>query len=87
MERFLNLASWALIVLYAAALFIWAVGTFGWFGQERDPLSAVYLMPLGLPWTIFAGALPDAVLPWAGALSPLINIAILRWMARRFASS
>ena len=87
MARFLNKAFWALVALYAAALFIWAVGTFGWFGQERDPLSAVYLVLLGLPWTIFAGGAPDAALPWIGALAPLVNIAILRWLARWFAKS
>jgi hypothetical protein len=27
--RFLNAAFWALVALHAAALFIWAVGTFG----------------------------------------------------------
>ena len=87
MARVLNAAFWALAALYAAALFIWAVGTFGWFGQERDPLSAVFLVPLGLPWTIFAGGAPDAALPWIGALAPLLNIAILRWLAGRFARS
>jgi len=32
----LNVAFWVLIALYAAALFIWTVGTFGWFGQEHE---------------------------------------------------
>ena len=87
MARFLSVAFWALIALYAAALFIWAVGTFGWFGQERDPLSALFLVPLGLPWTILVIGAPDATLPWIGALAPLVNVAILRWLAQRFSKS
>ena len=85
--RLLNVAFLALIALYAAALFIWAVGTFGWFGQERDPLSALFLVPLGLPWTIVSIGAPDAVLPWIGGLAPIVNIAILRWLAYRFSKS
>lgn len=81
MARLLTVAFWALIALYAAALFVWAVGTFGWFGQERDPLSGVFLVPLGLPWTMLADGAPDAALPWIGALAPLVNIAILGWLA------
>ena len=87
MARLLKVAFWALIGLYAGALFIWAVGTFGWFGQERDPLSAVFLVALGLPWTILAGGAPDATLPWIGALVPLVNIAILRWLTQYFTKS
>ena len=40
---------WAFVILYVGALFIFLVGTFGWLGQERDPLSGVFLLPLGLP--------------------------------------
>lgn len=87
MARLLEIASWTLIALYAAALFVWAVGTLGWFGQERDPLSAVFLVPLGLLWTLFASGAPEATLPWIGGLAPLVNIAILRWLARRLANS
>jgi hypothetical protein len=62
--------------LYAIALFLLAVGTFGWFGQEKDPLSGVFLMPLGLPWTIIADRLGFG--GWLTAvLAPAINAAIL----------
>lgn len=37
---------------YAAALAVLAIGTFGLFGQERDPLSGAYVILLGLPWTL-----------------------------------
>lgn len=39
---------WAFLIfvgLYVVALFLLAVGTFGWFGQERDPLSAIRRVP------------------------------------------
>jgi len=59
------------------ALFILAVGTFGWFGQERDPLSGIFLIVLGQPWVMAIDSLPDPLRPWAAALAPLINIALV----------
>ncbi|SIS87261.1 hypothetical protein SAMN05421759_1053 [Roseivivax lentus] len=47
--------------LWAVASTLLLVGTFGLFGQERDPLAGVFLMPLGLPWTVLP--LPGAI--WA----------------------
>jgi len=35
------------------------IGTFGLFGQEKDPLSAVFLIPLGLPWFIWVVGFPE----------------------------
>ncbi len=70
--------------LYAAALALLAVGTFGLFGAQRDPLSGVYVVLLGLPWVRFADAAPAAVAPWLAALSPALNLAIL-WGACRLA--
>ena len=71
------LAIFALLCLLALALFL--IGTFGLFGQEKDPLSAVFLLPLGLPWNLLLDPLPDAVRPWAAALAPLLNL-ILLWL-------
>ena len=73
---------WAVIVigvLYLLALFLWAVGTFGWFGQEPDPLSAVFLIPIGLPWNRFGEGLAIAL------LAPLANVAILEGLSRLLA--
>lgn len=70
------------VVLYVLALALLLIGTFGWFGQERDPLSGVFLLPLGLPWNLLAdrlGAGGAAVM----ALAPLVNAAILFWLWRR----
>ncbi|MBT8427259.1 MAG: hypothetical protein KJO02_04435 [Erythrobacter sp.] len=68
--------------LYALALLLLAIGTFGWFGQPQDPLSGVFLIPLGLPWNFIAD--------WLGAISapvaiaaPAINAAILYWLWKR----
>ncbi|MCA0902848.1 hypothetical protein [Qipengyuania aquimaris] len=76
---------WAFIVftaLYAIALFLLTVGTFGWFGQEQDPLSGVFLMPLGLPWNILADRL-GLMGPWVAILAPAINAGILYWLWKR----
>ncbi|MBX7492284.1 hypothetical protein K3163_03575 [Qipengyuania sp. 1NDW9] len=70
------------VVLYALALFLLAVGTFGWFGQEQDPLSGVFLMPLGLPWNILGDRLGLGG-PLLAILSPAINAATLYWLWKR----
>lgn len=68
--------------LYVLALAPLAVSTFGLFGQEEDPASGVFLLPLGLPW--------NALADWLGAegvavilLAPLVNVAILYWLWKR----
>ncbi len=70
------------LLLYAVALFLLAVGTFGWFGQDRDPLSGVFLIPLGLPWVWLgdAAGLPG---PALAILAPAINAGILYWVWKR----
>ncbi len=65
-------------VLWAIAVLLLLIGTFGWFGQEQDPLSGVFLLPFGLPWNLFLDGLPDAAKPWGAALAPGINLIILR---------
>lgn len=76
---------WVFIVfmaLYVLALFLLAVGTFGLFGQEQDPLSGVFLMPLGLPWNLLGDRMGLAG-PWIAILAPAINAAILYWLWKR----
>lgn len=68
--------------LYLVALALFLIGTFGLFGQARDPLAGVFLMPLGLPWVLWTGGFPDPWLPWLAALAPLLNLAILRMLCR-----
>jgi hypothetical protein len=67
----------ALLVLYLGALALLAVGSLGLFGSERDPLAAVFLIPLGLPWNLFIDRLPEASHPWLAAAAPLLNILLL----------
>lgn len=74
------------MVLYLVALVLLLIGTFGLFGQERDPLAGVFLVPLGLPWVVWMDGLPDALLPWVGIFAPLINLAVLALLCRGFAS-
>ena len=63
--------------LYVLAIAIWALGTFGWFGVEKDPLSGVFLIILGQPWVRWIDALPEVMWPAGGILTPLINVAII----------
>ncbi|NDR57006.1 hypothetical protein FPS10_11300 [Pseudoruegeria sp. M32A2M] len=75
----------AFAALYLVALALLLIGTFGLFGQERDPLAGVFLMPLGLPWSLWLEGLPESVLPFAAALAPLVNLTILGFVCRHLA--
>jgi hypothetical protein len=75
--------STSLTAAYALALFLLAVGTWGWLGAERDPLSGIFLIPLGMLWTLFIGSVGKFD-PFGGVspavlamLAPAINLAIL----------
>ena len=70
-------------IAYALALLVFLTGTFGWFGQEEDPLSGLFLLPLGLPWNLIE--LPDRCLPWLGAVSPAANLTVL-WLICKWRS-
>jgi hypothetical protein len=74
-----------LALAYLLALVVFAVGTFGWFGADRDPLSGAYLIVLGMPWVLlpFDAVVGEAGLPVVGILAPLINLAILWALCRR----
>ncbi len=74
---------WIFAGLYAAAFFLFLVGNFGWFGQERGPLAGVFLVPLGLPWNLLWDWLGDRALPAVGLLAPAVNLGILYWLWRR----
>lgn len=63
-----------------AALF--AIGTFGLFGQEVDPLSGIFLLPLGLPWNRFLDGFDEALRPWLAAAAPLVNLIVLKIICR-----
>jgi hypothetical protein len=84
MARALLIVMIVFAVIYALALIVLLVGTFGLFGAERDPLSGVFLIPLGLPWNRFVDIFPERLWPWLAAASPLVNLAIL-WILRLLA--
>lgn len=73
---------WMFLGLYAVAAVLMLIGVFGWFGQEQDPLSAVFLVPLGLPWNLLADRLGLAGVA-AVLLAPALNLAILYWVWKR----
>lgn len=75
-------AFWIFITLYAIAAVLLLIGIFGWFGQSRDPLSAAFLLPLGLPWNVLADKMGLAGLP-SLVLSPAINAGLLYWLWKR----
>jgi hypothetical protein len=79
------MAKWAFLIfaaLYAGAIILLLIGVFGWFGQEKDPLSAAALLPLGLPWNVLGDRLGLASIPvLVGA--PALNLALLYWLWRR----
>jgi hypothetical protein len=76
-HRLCRIAVILFALLYLAALFLFFVGHFGWFGQERTPLAGVFVVPLGLPWNLWLDGLSEAVRPVAAGLTPIFNIAIL----------
>lgn len=72
----------AFAVLYLLALMFFLVGTFGLFGQTRDPLSGVFLVPLGWPWNRLVDLAPQPAWPWLAALAPLLNLGLLAVLCR-----
>jgi hypothetical protein len=69
-------------VLYAAALAIFLIGSFGLFGQPRDPLAGAFLIPLGLPWNLAVDAAPEPFWPWLAAAAPTLNLLLLVGLCR-----
>jgi len=69
-------------IAYAGALAIYAIGTLGLFGQPRDPLSAVFLIPLGWPWNRTVDLAPEPLWPWLAAAAPLLNLLALAALCR-----
>lgn len=84
-----TLCRWVLAALALAWLFslgIFAAGTYGWFGVEKDPLSSVFLVILGMPWVLlpFDEVVGEARLPLVGILAPLVNLGIVWMLCRLF---
>ncbi len=75
---------WFALWLLTAGLAI--VGTFGLFGVAPDGLSAVYVMALGLPWSILIAKVDQVVPLWVAQslvfLAPGVTWLILRRICR-----
>jgi len=82
MGRLCRIAVIGFALLYVFALFLLAVGTFGLFGNERDPLAGVFLVPLGLPWNLMLDGVPDGLRAWLAMAAPALNL-LLIWVACR----
>ena len=82
MSRICRFALVVFVAAYLSALFVLAAGTFGWFGVAKDPLSAVFLIPLGLPWNAILPASPAV-----GLLSPAVNGVIMLALCKRLSRS
>lgn len=61
----------------AGALALFAVGTFGLFGQEPGPLAGVFLIPVGLPWNLLVDGLPEGPRTLATVAAPVLNLVLL----------
>jgi hypothetical protein len=85
-KRVCNLVLIAFAILYALALGLLLIGTFGLFGNDRDPLSGVFLIPLGLPWNLLIDWAPEAAWPWLAAAAPAVNLVILFAICRLLAA-
>jgi len=68
--------------LYAVALALFVIGTFGLFGSESGPLAGIFLVPLGLPWNMMLKAFPAPALPWLAGSTPLLNLLVLWGLCR-----
>jgi len=86
MHRLCTIVGLVFAAAYLFALVMLAIGTFGLFGQERDPLSAVFLIPLGLPWNLGLTAFPDALRPWLAIAAPAANLFVIQVACRYFPS-
>ena len=64
-------------VLYALAVGLFIIGTFGLFGSPSGPLAGVFLVPLGVPWNRMLGVFPEPLWPTLAALAPAVNLIIL----------
>jgi hypothetical protein len=70
------------IGLYAIAFLLYLIGTFGWFGSEKDPLAGVFLVILGMPWTALVDCLRESLRTPPAFLTPAVNAALIYSVCR-----
>jgi len=64
-------------LLYLFALAYTGISATGWFDFAPAPLAGVFLVVLGLPWTLAAAWFPDAWQPLVAAAAPLVTLTLL----------
>lgn len=68
------------------ALALMAIGTFGLFGAEPDPISAVYAILLAMPWSLALSYLNAPIAAFAVLLSGMaLNLIIIMAIGRAIA--
>jgi hypothetical protein len=77
MRRICLVACILFLIAYLLALLALAIGTFGSSGQECDPLSGIFPIPLGPPWNLFLDGLPKPIVPWLGVLAASLNLLLI----------
>jgi hypothetical protein len=82
LSRLCPIAIVVFAVAYLFALASLVIGTFGLFGSEPDPLAAVFIIPLGLPWNRMLDVFPESWLLWLAVLAPAVNFVILLGLCR-----
>lgn len=74
-------------LLYLAALAFTGISALGWFDFAPRPLAGVFVVVMGLPWTVAATWFPDHLQPLVAALAPLVTLVLLwswcHWPRRR----
>ena len=76
------------VFLYLAAVLIAIIGTQGLFGVQPDGLAAVWLIFVGLPWSLLITPIalmnfPVFIGQVLAVLLPIVNIVILHRLCRR----
>lgn len=76
--------------LYFAAgvfsLFLIPASAFGWLGIVQDPLTGIFALILGLPWTLLLNLTEAINLYFAffvSAVGIVVNACILYWLGAR----
>lgn len=74
-------------LLYLGTLAFTGVAALGWFDFAPTPLAGVFLVVIGLPWTLAAAWFPDPLQPLVAAIAPLATLTLLwtwcHWPRRR----
>ena len=76
-QRLCRLVVRAFAYAYLITIGLIGLGIIDPFGVIPRPLIGVFLVILGLPWTLISAAFPDAHQPLVAALAPLLNWIVL----------